>query len=354
MDEFKNRLNDAYFKYLFFNYNFLHFLFDLLNCIFEKCPLPCVTEKIAKVTLEDRELLTYHEGEKAVRLDVHTIINDNLIINIEAQCKVDKTIVNRSLFYASRLLSTQQMEGKPYDHVQPVIIINILKENHFPDKPNDYITISGTTDITNNIIASDTVTSTPQTLLTDKQHFIFIEAHKCVKFGDPTNRLTKWMTYLRSTTDDVIQDLAKNDKIFQQVLEAEKAFRGNTSNMSEYSFYEYTRNKAAFEAMQTKAEAEAKVAEAEAKAEAKVAEAEAKAEAKVTEAEAKVAEAEAKVAEAEAKVAEAEAKAAEAVTKTNLEIAKRLIAMGLSPDAIKEATNLTDSQLAMLTKHQSS
>ena len=144
------------------------------------------------------------------------------------------------------------------------------------------------------------------------------------------------MTYLISTTDDVIQDLAKNDKIFQQVLEAEKAFRGNTSNMSEYSFYEYTRNKVAFELMQAKAEA---------KAEAK---------AKVAEAEAKVAEAEARVKQAEARVKQAEAKAAEAVTKTNLEIAKRLIAMGLSPDAIKEATNLTDSQLAMLTKHQSS
>ena len=259
MDEFKNRLNDAYFKYLFFNYNFLHFLFDLLSCIFEKCPLPCVTEKIAKVTLEDRELLTYHEGEKASRLDVHTIINDNIIIDIEAQCKVDKTIVNRNLFYASRLYSSQKMDKKTYNQAKQVIIINILKENHFPDKPNDYITISGITDITNNIIASDTVTltPTPQTLLTNKQHFIFIEAHKCVKFGDPTHRLTKWMTYLRSTTDDVIQDLAKNDKIFQQVLEAEKAFRGNTSNMSEYSFYESARNKIAFEAMQNKAEAEA-------------------------------------------------------------------------------------------------
>ena len=148
------------------------------------------------------------------------------------------------------------------------------------------------------------------------------------------------MTYLISTTDDVIQDLAKNDKIFQQVLEAEKAFRGNTSNMSEYSFYEYTRNKVAFELMQAKAEAKAE-------AKAKVAEAEAKAEAKV-------AEAEARVKQAEARVKQAEVKAAEAVTKANLEIAKRLIAMGLSPDAIKEATNLTDSQLAMLTKHQSS
>ena len=158
------------------------------------------------------------------------------------------------------------------------------------------------------------------------------------------------MTYQRSTTDDVIQDLAKNDKIFQQVLEVEKAFRGNTSNMGEYSFYEYTRNKVAFELMQAKAEAKAKVAEAEAKAEAKVTEAEAK----VAEAEANVAEAEARVKQAEARVKQAEAKAAEAVTKTNLEIAKRLMAIGLSPDAIKEATNLTDSQLAMLTKHQSS
>lgn len=336
MDEFKNRLNDAYFKYLFFNYNFLHFLFDLLSCIFEKCPLPCVTEKITKATLEDRELLTYHEGEKASRLDVHTIINDNIIIDIEAQCKVDKTIVNRNLFYASRLYSSQKMDKKTYNQAKPVIIINILKENHFPDKPNDYITISGITDITNNIIANDTVTPTPtpQTLLTNKQHFIFIEAHKCVKFGDPTHRLTKWMTYLRSTTDDVIQDLAKNDKIFQQVLKAEKAFRGNTSNMSEYSFYESARNKVAFEAMQAKAEAEAEAAEAVAKV--------------TAEADSRVQQAEAKVAEAEARAAEAEAKAAEAVVKANLETAKTLLAMGLSSDAIKKATKLTDSQLASL------
>ena len=326
----------------------------MLTCIFEKCPLPCVTEKIAKVTLEDRELLTYHEGEKASRLDVHTIINDNIIIDIEAQCKVDKTIVNRNLFYASRLYSSQKMDKKTYNQAKPVIIINILKENHFPDKPNDYITISGITDITNNIIASDTVTltPTPQTLLTNKQHFIFIEAHKCVKFGDPTHRLTKWMTYLRSTTDDVIQDLAKNDKIFQQVLEAEKAFRGNTSNMSEYSFYESARNKIAFEAMQNKAEAEAeadlRVQQAEAKADLRVQQAEAKADLRVQQAEAK----------ADLRVQQAEAKAdlcvQQAEAKANLETAKKLIAMGLSPDAIKEATNLTDSQLAMLTKHQSS
>ena len=319
-------------------------MFDLLSCIFEKCPLPCVTEKIAKVTLEDRELLTYHEGEKASRLDVHTIINDNIIIDIEAQCKVDKTIVNRNLFYASRLYSSQKMDKKTYNQAKPVIIINILKENHFPDKPNDYITISGITDITNNIIASDTVTltPTPQTLLTNKQHFIFIEAHKCVKFGDPTHRLTKWMTYLRSTTDDVIQDLAKNDKIFQQVLEAEKAFRGNTSNMSEYSFYESARNKIAFEAMQNKAEAEAeadlRVQQAEAKADLRVQQAEAKADLRVQQAEAK----------ADLRVQQAEAKAAEAEAKANLETAKKLIAMGLSSDIIKKATKLTDSQLASL------
>ena len=323
-------------------------MFDLLSCIFEKCPLPCVTEKIAKVTLEDRELLTYHEGEKASRLDVHTIINDNIIIDIEAQCKVDKTIVNRNLFYASRLYSSQKMDKKSYNQAKPVIIINILKENHFPDKPNDYITISGITDITNNIIASDTVTltPTPQILLTNKQHFIFIEAHKCVKFGDPTHRLTKWMTYLRSTTDDVIQDLAKNDKIFQQVLEAEKAFRGNTSNMSEYSFYESARNKIAFEAMQNKAEAEAeadlRVQQAEAKADLRVQQAEAKADLRVQQAEAK---ADLRVQQAEAK---ADLRVQQAEAKANLETAKKLIAMGLSSDIIKKATKLTDSQLASL------
>ena len=152
-----------------------------------------------------------------------------------------------------------------------------------------------------------------------------------MKFGDPTHRLTKWMTYLRSTTDDVIQDLAKNDKIFQQVLEAEKAFRGNTSNMSEYSFYESARNKIAFEAMQNKAEAEAE-------ADLRVQQAEAKADLRVQQAEAK----------ADLRVQQAEAKAAEAEAKANLETAKKLIAMGLSSDIIKKATKLTDSQLASL------
>ena len=174
-----------------------------------------------------------------------------------------------------------------------------------------------------------------------------------MKFGDPTHRLTKWMTYLRSTTDDVIQDLAKNDKIFQQVLKAEKAFRGNTSNMSEYSFYESARNKIAFEAMQNKAEAEAeadlRVQQAEAKADLRVQQAEAKADLRVQQAEAK---ADLRVQQAEAKadlrVQQAEAKAAEAEAKANLETAKKLIAMGLSSDIIKKATKLTDSQLASL------
>ena len=175
-----------------------------------------------------------------------------------------------------------------------------------------------------------------------------------------------WMTYLRSTTDDVIQDLAKNDKIFQQLLEVEKAFRGNTSNMGEYSFYESARNKVAFELMQAKAEAIAEaIAEAKAEADLRIKQAEAKATAeadsRVKQAEAKAAEAKAEAAEAVAKataeadlrIKQAEAKVAEAVAKAKLETAKRLLAMGLSPDAIKEATNLTDSQLAMLTKHQS-
>ena len=121
--------------------------------------------------------------------------------------------------------------------------------------------------------------------------------------------------------------------------------------MDKYSFYEFARNKVAFELMQAKAEAMQNKAEAEAEADLRVQQAEAKADLRVQQAEAK---ADLRVQQAEAKAAEAEAKAAEAVAKAKLETAKRLIAMGLSPDAIKEATNLTDSQLAMLTKHQSS
>ena len=77
----------------------------------------------------------------------------------------------------------------------------MLKENFFLEGC-DYITVAGlTAQQSNNLL--------PNKLLSNKLNFIYIEARKCVKQSEQNpSRLAQWMTYLRSTSDDVIENLA--------------------------------------------------------------------------------------------------------------------------------------------------
>ena len=63
----------------------------------------------------------------------------------------------------------------------------------------------------------------------------FIEAPKCNKGKVKVlNRLGRWIQYLTFSDPSEIKDFAKKDKVFADVLEAEKMFRSNPEDMDAY------------------------------------------------------------------------------------------------------------------------
>ena len=133
-------------------------------------------------------------------------------------------------------------------------------------------------------------------VLSDKISVHFIEAPKCDKLSIKNkNRLIRWMKYLSYSSPEEIVEMAKDDDVFTGVLEAEKMFVRNREEMLEYEARErYEMDKATIKADGI----------AEGRAEGKL----------------------------------------DALLAT----AKNLLKMGLSKDQVKQATNLSDKELAKL------
>lgn len=133
-------------------------------------------------------------------------------------------------------------------------------------------------------------------VLSDKISVHFIEAPKCDKLSIKNkNRLIRWMKYLSYSSPEEIVEMAKDDDVFTGVLEAEKMFVRNREEMLEYEARErYEMDMATIKADGI----------AEGRAEGKL----------------------------------------DALLAT----AKNLLKMGLSKDQVKQATNLSDKELAKL------
>ena len=211
-DKSFNRFNDAFVKFLFSTEKHKKFLIDLLNAVFDERRPPCVSGRVIDVTFEDRELPTFHIDEKYGRLDIRAITASGQIINIEVQSTLDRTLKERNVFYFSKIYSAQQVKGLAYSKLKPVVIINLLAINYFPERQ---------TYITSYSLREDE----DHELMTDKVNFIYIEAQKCQELGDRNrSRLTRWMTYLTYPSQEEVYQLAKDDEIIAEAMEAEHVF----------------------------------------------------------------------------------------------------------------------------------
>ena len=312
--KFDNRFNDVFVKFLFANEKQKEFLIDLLNAIFdERKQQLCITERITDVTYADRELVSLNINEKGARLDVYVKTSQGQIIDVEFQSKVDESIITRDLFYFGKLFGAQLHQGASYDQALPIIVIDVLKENIFPED-EDYITFAGLT----NLLTGK--------LVTKLEYIIFIEARKCVMLGESKNtRLIMWMNYLLSKSDQVIEALAKKDSIFQKVLDAERNFRGDTKMMDIYSINEslHSVNETLHSVNETL-------------------------NSKVNSLENKNALLENKNAALESENASLKQEVARAKLEEALKNAKNMLAKGLPRSLVKEITELSDNQLAAL------
>ena len=217
-----NRFNDAFVKFLFSTEKHKKFLIDLLNAVFDERRPQCVSGRVVDVTFEDRELPTFHIDEKYGRLDIRAITGIGQIVNIEVQTTIDKSLKDRNVFYFSKIYSAQQVKGLAYFKLKPVVIINLLAVNYFPERQN-YITSFSLRE------------DEDHEQMSDKATFIYIEAQKCTELGDKNkSRLTRWMTYLTYPSQEAVFNLAQEDQIIAEAMEAEKVFFRTHKEMREY------------------------------------------------------------------------------------------------------------------------
>jgi predicted transposase/invertase (TIGR01784 family) len=104
-------------------------LIHFLNSILRRTTDPIVDLKFANTEISPETL-----SDKLSRLDVLVQTSKKEIINIEIQVKDAGNMVDRSTYYASRLIATSLSSGQPYNALPKFIMINLLGYNTFRDE----------------------------------------------------------------------------------------------------------------------------------------------------------------------------------------------------------------------------
>lgn len=165
--------------------------------------------QISKIKIENPELLKASSREKGVRLDVLATLQNYQKVNIEIQVVNEGNVDKRSLYYASRIVAGQDILGKDYYDLVPVISIFLLDFIWFKDIP----------DFEHTFIMSRK--NSHQPLFSENEMFEmhFIEfpkfnANQSIK----NSTLKKWMTFFKAKNDSILEELKMSDNTFEHAV----------------------------------------------------------------------------------------------------------------------------------------
>ena len=109
---------------------------DLLHS-FVASMLDIPPESIKEITISNPELPPETVASKFSRLDLSLNVNDKLV-NVEIQVKIDNDYRDRTLFYWTKLYTSELKIGEDYGNLKQTITINIINFNMF--EGSDYHT----------------------------------------------------------------------------------------------------------------------------------------------------------------------------------------------------------------------
>ncbi|MCJ7840100.1 Rpn family recombination-promoting nuclease/putative transposase [Lederbergia sp. NSJ-179] len=127
---------DYAFKQLFGSEKNKHLTFVFLNAFLQKAG----RGKIKDITFLNTEVGREYADDKLSRVDILVVTEHGERINVEIQFSNKYNMINRSLFYWSRLYTETLKKNMDYDKLRPVISINILNYNIF-DQTDRYHTM---------------------------------------------------------------------------------------------------------------------------------------------------------------------------------------------------------------------
>ncbi|PEZ06887.1 ATPase [Bacillus sp. AFS018417] len=203
---------DFAFKQLFGTKGNEEILTGLLNAILEES----LDEPIVSLQLEDPHLHKAYEDDKLSILDLLATLENGTQVNIEIQLRNTHDMIKRSLYYWSKLYTSQMQEGMPYRSLRKTITINLL----------DFILFSN--DESFHTIGQLWNTNTQQILSNDIE-IHFVEIPKLVrqwreeKVNPWENAFVRWMLLLPAHEDEhltqTLEEIAMNqDPILQKAI----------------------------------------------------------------------------------------------------------------------------------------
>ncbi|PEK69888.1 ATPase [Bacillus pseudomycoides] len=203
---------DFAFKQLFGTKGNEEILIGFLNAILEES----LDTPISSLQLEDPHLHKSYEDDKLSILDLLATLDNGTQVNIEIQLRNTHDMVKRSLYYWSKLYTSQMQEGMPYRSLRKTITINLLDFILFSYE-DSFHTIG------------QLWNSKTQQILSDDIEIHFVEIPKLVKqwreekVNPWENTFVRWMLLLPAHEDEhltqTLEEIAMNqDPILQKAM----------------------------------------------------------------------------------------------------------------------------------------
>ena len=213
---------DFVFKKIFGSEEHPEILISFLNAVLKP------KKPIVSVEIKNSDLEKEYIEDKFSRLDVKALTSNKEIINIEIQLKNEYNMIQRSLYYWSKLYEEQLSEGDRYDKLSRTVCINILD---FKYLKNDRF---------HNGYRLKEIETNEE--LTNLQEIYFIEIPKLKRFESTeeiVDLLEGWVEFLRDPESEVIRKLEMSNK---EIREAKDELYRLSRNSKERELY-YLREK---------------------------------------------------------------------------------------------------------------
>jgi len=153
--------------------------------------------------LENKSFIADIMGGKSCSLDVRARLKNGSMVNVEVQLRDKKNMDRRSLFYFSKVYTSDLEAGEDYIELPNVIAINIVDYN-FPKTKDFHSTFRLREDTEQDIILTDAL----------EIHFINMVKYRKQskdkqKFDDPLFRWLAWFN--RASSPEILEEVVKMD-----------------------------------------------------------------------------------------------------------------------------------------------
>lgn len=193
---------DFVFKKIFGAENNKSVLIDFLNAVMND------KDPIVEVELKNTDMEKEFLDSKFSRLDIKAVTDKKEHINIEIQVKNEYNMIQRTLYYWSRMYSEQIGNGENYNKLQRTICINILGFKYLNNQ--EYHNVYRLKEVRRNEELTDLM----------EVHFIelpkFDEELESPGENEKIDGLAKWIEFLREPESNVIRKLELEDKAIKK------------------------------------------------------------------------------------------------------------------------------------------